>query len=233
MGSIAFPSPVLAGKETAPAEIGARLAGDPGLQDFLANGTLSLVRVYQMTTPMGDVVTTYQEADSIERSFQNQVDDPSEVAQQLREHIKGTHGIDIAAQPPPATEQYLEFSEPGSSRHPGIAFSAPIQPGKTELLRALGRETTGGRKAEWEANNRENGVTLHRAYVISTPMGDFTSVYFEAPDPAEANRRFAADASGFGTYFKSQVADALGIDFNEPLPPVKTVFEAVRTRATD
>ncbi|WAH97385.1 hypothetical protein [Arthrobacter sp. MMS18-M83] len=228
MGSIAFPAPVLPGKEAMPAEIGARLTGHPGLQGFLANGGLSLVRVYQMTTPMGDVVTTYQEADSIERSFQNQVDDPSDVAQQLRDHIKGTHGIDIGAQPPPSAEQYLEFSVPGSSRHPGIAFSAPIQPGKTDLLRALGRETAGPRSAEWEANNRENGVNLHRAYIISTPMGDFTSVYFEAPDPTEANRRFAANASDFAAYFKSQVADALGIDFNEPLPPITTVFEAVR-----
>ena len=151
------------------------------------------------------------------------------MAQQLRDHIKGAHGIDIGAQSPPAAEQYLEFSEPSSSRHPGIAFSAPIQPGKTELLRALGRETSGPRKAEWEANNRENGVTLHRAYIVSTPMGDFTSVYFEAPDPAEGNRRFAANASDFAAYFKGQVADALGIDFNEPLPPVKTVFDAART----
>jgi hypothetical protein len=188
--------------------------------------------VYQMTTPMGDVVTTYQEADSIERSFQNQVDDPSEVAQLLRDHIKGTHGIDIAAQPPPAAEQWLEFTEPGSLRNPGVAFSAPIQPGKTDLLRALGRETAGARKADWEANNRENGDTLHRAYIIPTPMGDFASVYFEAPDPAEANRRFAANTSSFGTYFKDQVAEALGIDFNDPLPPIRTVFEAVRAKAT-
>ncbi|WP_077488747.1 hypothetical protein [Sinomonas mesophila] len=209
--------------------MGAKLAEHPGLQDFLAAGTLSLVRVYQMTTPMGDIVTTYEEADSVERSFQNQIDDPSEVAQLLREFVKDTHGIDLSAQPPPEAEQWLEYSEPNSQRHPGIAFSAPIQPGKAGVLRALTGETTGPRKAEWEALNRENGVTLHRAYIISTPMGDFTSVYFEAPDPIEANRRFAADASDFATHFKSQVADALGIDFSDPLPPIRTVFEAVRT----
>ncbi|MEA5454773.1 hypothetical protein SPF06_08575 [Sinomonas sp. JGH33] len=232
MGSLAFPSPVIPGKEAAPAEMGARLAEHPGLQDFLANSTVSLARVYQMTTPMGDVVTTYQEAESMERAFENQANDASEVAQLLRDHVKNAHGIDIATQPPPAAEQWLEFSEPAGSRHPGLGFSAPILPGKTEQLRSLGGETAGARKAEWETLNRDNGVTLHRAYIISTPMGDFASVYFEAPDPAEANRRFAADASDFGMYFKKTVADAFGIDFNQPLPPVRTVFEAVRTKET-
>lgn len=61
-------------------------------------------------------------------------------------------------------------------------------------------------------------------------MGDFANVYFQAPDPVGANRRFAADASDFGASFKTKVADAFGIDFNEPLPPVRTVFEAVRTK---
>jgi hypothetical protein len=230
MESLAFPSPVLPGREAVPAEFGAKLGQHPGLQDFLAKSTVSLARAYQMTTPMGDVVTTYQEAESIERAFQNQANDPSEAAQLLREHVKATHGIDVATQTPPAAEQWLEFSEPGSSHRPGLAFSAPIQPGKTELLRSLGRETAGPRRAEWEALNRDNGVSLHRAYIVSSPMGDFASVYFEAPDPAGANRRFAADASDFGVYFKTKVAEAFGIDFNEPLPPVRTVFEAVSTR---
>lgn len=196
----------------------------------MANSTVSLARVYQMTTPMGDVVTTYQEAESIERAFQNQANDQSEAAQLLREHVKAAHGIDVETQTPPAAEQWLEFSEPGPSRQPGLAFSAPIQPGKTELLRSVGRETAGPRRAEWAALNRDNGVSLHRAYIVSTPMGDFASVYFEAPDPAGANRQFAADSSDFGAYFKTKVAEAFGIDFNEPLPPIKTVFEAVRTK---
>ncbi|MDQ4504139.1 hypothetical protein [Sinomonas sp. ASV322] len=232
MGSLAFPSPVLPGREAAPAEVGAKLAEHPGLQDFLASSTLNLVRVYQMTTPMGDVVTTYQEGDSIERSFQNQIDDPSEVAQLLREHIKNAHGIDVSAMPAPQAEQWLEYTEPGGSRHPGLGFSVPIQPGKTDLLRALSTETAGPRKAGWEALNRDLGVTLHRAYIIATPMGDFASVYFEAPDPAEANRQFAAHASDFATYFKTQAGEAFGIDFSDPLPPVTTVFEAVRTKET-
>lgn len=232
MGCIAFPAPVLPGMEAAPSETGARIGAHPGLQDFMANGTLSLIRVYQMTTPMGDVVTTYEEADSIEQSFRTQAEDPSEVAQLLRDHVKRAHGIDIATQQPPTAEQWLEYSDPGVERHPGMAFSAPIRPGKTEVLRALGRETAGPRKAEWAANNRENGVTLHRAFIVPTPMGDFASVYFEAPDPAEANRRFAANDSEFAAYFKSQVSDALGIEFNEPLPPVKTVSDVIRSKAT-
>jgi hypothetical protein len=214
-----------------PAEIGRRLSAHPGLQDFLRAGTLSIVRVYQMTTPSGEVVTTYQEADSIEQSFRTQIEDPSDVAQLLRDHIKNTHGIDLGSQPPPEAEQVLEFFEPATPRHPGLGFSAPLQSGKTDVFRDLGHQCAGARRAEWEAFNREFGVTVHRAYVIGTPMGDFATVYFEAPDPVEANRRFAADTSGFGTYFKRQVEEAFGIDFNQPLPPIRLVFETQTARA--
>jgi hypothetical protein len=56
-------------------------------------------------------------------------------------------------------------------------------------------------------------------------MGDFASVYFEAPDPVAANAAFAADTSAFGTYFKSVVEEAFGIDFSQPLPPIRQLFE--------
>jgi hypothetical protein len=97
MPATAFPSPVLPGKEGMPAQIGEQLKAHAGLNDFLKEGTVTMVRVYQMGTPAGDVVTTYQEADSIEQSFRNQIEGRSEVAQLLRDHIKGTHGIDITA----------------------------------------------------------------------------------------------------------------------------------------
>jgi hypothetical protein len=227
MPATAFPSPVLPGKEGMPAQIGEQLTAHRGLKDFLRDGTLTMVRVYQMTTPAGDVVTTYQEADNIEQSFRTQVEGQSEVAQLLRDHVKNTHGIDITAGPLPQGEDWLDFYAPATPRHPGIAFSTPFAPGKTDVGRNLGRECR-SRRAEWESYNRSLGITVHRGYIIPTPMGDFASVYFEAPDPAAANRAFAADQSAFGKYFKDQVEEAFGIDFNEPLPPIRTVFEAHR-----
>jgi len=66
---------------------------------------------------------------------------------------------------------------------------------------------------------------VHRVFVLGTPMGDFASVYFEAPDPVAANAAFAADISDFGRYFRTTVEEAFGIDFSEPLPPIRQLFE--------
>lgn len=226
MAATAFPSPVLPGKEAMPAKIGEQLSAHGALDDFMREGTLSLVRVYQMTTPAGDVVTTYQEADSIEQSFRTQVASTNAVAELLRRHIKETHGIDITAGPLPVSEDWLSYYEPVEPRQPGLAFSMPLA--KTDIARDLGRETQAGRRQAWEAFNRSLGVSVHRGYITSTPMGDFASVYFEAPDPVAANKAFATDQSEFGKYFRAQAQEAFGIDFSQPLPPVRKVFEASR-----
>ena len=225
MQGTAFPAPVLPGKEAAPARLGEQISSRSTLADFVARSGIGLLRVFQMSTPQGEVVTTYLEADPLDQAFRLQQTDPSEIAQLIREGTKENHGIDLAAQAPPAAEQYLEHYEPASPRQAGIGFSAPLVPGKTDLLRDLGRETAGARNAEWRAFNRSFGVTVHRAYILPTPMGDFSSVYFEAPDPVAANQAFAADTSEFGTHFKSVVEEAFGIDFSQPLPPLKLVFE--------
>ena len=225
MPATAFPSPVLPGKEEMPARIGEQLTNHSGLSDFLRDGTITLIRVYQMTTSGGEVVTTYQEATDIGESFRAQIEGRSEVAQLLRDHIKNTHGIDITAGPVPQSEDWLDFFEPAQPRQPGIAFSAPFAPGKTEVARSLGNECR-SRRGEWEALNRGVGVSVHRGYITSTPMGDFGSVYFEAPDPVAANKAFAADQSDFGKHFKELAQEAFGIDFSQPLPPIRTIFEA-------
>lgn len=225
MQCIAFPSPVLPGKEESPGKFGQELSADPGLADFVDRSGIGLLRVFQMSTPMGDVVTTYMEAESIATAFGLQQSDSSEVARRLRQQIMDTHGMDIATAPPPAAEQVLEHYQPRAPRQPGLGFSAPVLAGKTGLLRGLRSETAGPRQADWHEFNRGLGVTVHRVFVLGTPMGDFASVYFEAPDPVAANAAFAADASDFGGYFKATVEEAFGIDFSEPLPPIRLLFE--------
>src|SRR5712692_7127748 len=64
MQCIAFPSPVLPGKEDSPGKFGQELSANPGLADFVDRSGIGLLRVFQMSTPMGDVVTTYMEAAS-------------------------------------------------------------------------------------------------------------------------------------------------------------------------
>jgi hypothetical protein len=227
MQCIAFPSPVLPGKEESPAKFSQELSANPGLADFVDRSGIRLLRVFQMSTPMGEVVTTYLEAESLAAAFGLQQSDNSEVARSLRQQIMDAHGMDIAAAPAPAAEQVLDHYQPRAPRQPGLGFSAPVVAGKTGLLRSLGSATTGPRQADWHEFNRGLGVSVHRVFVLETPMGDFASVYFEAPDPEAANVAFAADASDFGRYFKATVEEAFGIDFGEPLPPIRQLFEVI------
>ena len=225
MQGVAFPAPVLPGQETGPGRIAEQLKAHPELGDFVKRGGIAVLRVFQMSTPQGDVVTTYVEADPVERVFELQQRDPSPVAVLLRTGIKETHGIDISQEEPPVGEQLFEHYEPSSPRQPGLGFSAPVLPGREGLLKTLGAETAGSRKDQWTAFNRDLGVSVHRTFLLSTPMGSFSSVYFEAPDPVAANQAFAADSSEFGKHFKATAEEALGIDFNDPLPPIRQVFE--------
>jgi hypothetical protein len=225
MQCIAFPSPVLPGKEESPAQFGRELSANPGLADFVHRSGIGILRVFQMSTPQGEVVTTYLEAKSLATAFGLQQSDASEVARLLRQQVMDAHGMDITTAPAPAADQWLEHYEPLTPRQPGLGFSAPVVVGKTGLLRGLWSETTGPRQDGWHAFNRGVGASVHRGFVLETPMGDFASVYFEAPDPVAANAAFAADTSAFGTYFKSAVEEAFGIDFSQPLPPVRQLFE--------
>lgn len=225
MECIAFPSPVLPGKEESPGQFGRELSANPGLRDFVARSGIGILRVFQISTPQGDVVTTYMEAASLATAFGVQQTDPSEVGRLLRRQILDAHGMDITTTPAPAAEQWLEHYEPRTPRQPGLGFSAPVVAGKTGLLRGLWSEITGPRQADWQGFNHRLGASVHRAFILETPMGDFASVYFEAADPVAANAAFAADTSAFGTHFKSVAEEAFGIDFSQPLPPTRQLFE--------
>jgi len=70
MEGIAFPAPVLPGKEKEPSLTGEKLSAHPELADFIKRSGLKLLRVFQMSTPQGDVVTTYVEGDPVRRVFE-------------------------------------------------------------------------------------------------------------------------------------------------------------------
>ena len=63
----------------------------------------------------------------------------------------------------------------------------------------------------------------------ATPMGDFVCAYLEGNDPVEGNRRFAASTRPYDVWFKDQLKALFppDIDFSQPLPPIKQIFDYV------
>ena len=102
----------------------------------------------------------------------------------------------------------------------GLAFAAPIQPGKTDAGRAWAREAFVTRKAELDESRRRLKSTREDVFVNQTPQGDVAVVYVEAEDPIEANRQFAASGHPYDRWFKDRLKDIFPpqIDFDQPVP---------------
>jgi len=101
---------------------------------------------------------------------------------------------------------------------PAIAFAVPVLPGKSDQMRQFARETHGPRLEEYRASDRRLGASRESWHLQHTPQGDFVLVYFEATDVQRVFSQFAASRDPFDVWFKQQVLEISGIDFNEPPP---------------
>jgi hypothetical protein len=100
-----------------------------------------------------------------------------------------------------------------------IAFAAPILPGKTESAKRWGSEIRGARHKEYEDYRKRYGITKEFAGIQQTPQGELFVGYFETADVDQANQAFAASNQPFDVWFKEQLREFTGQDFNQPLPP--------------
>ena len=99
---------------------------------------------------------------------------------------------------------------------PAIASAYPILPGKLETWRNFCQEMAGPRKKEHDESRRRLGFTTERAWHQATPMGDFALVYGETSDVAAFFSRMAESQEPFDVWFKKQVLEIHGLDFNQP-----------------
>ena len=102
----------------------------------------------------------------------------------------------------------------------------PILPGKTEAARAFQRELVEKRMDEYDRSERRIGITTEHWFIASVPGGDQLIVYIESADFGKAIGQFSASRDEFDMWFKQQVLDATGFDFNN-LPPDMTLPELV------
>lgn len=109
-----------------------------------------------------------------------------------------------------------------------FAFIAPILPGQLEAWRRFNQETVGPWGEAHARVNEEAGVTVERAWLQQTPMGDFAIVYIEAEDPARifevlGTRLQAGDP--YATWFSERVQTLHGLDLSEPMGDPPTTLE--------
>jgi hypothetical protein len=111
-----------------------------------------------------------------------------------------------------------------------VCLVLPILPGKTEEAREFQRELDGPRKSEYAASERSIGIDKEVWFIASTPSGDQLVAYLESADVNKALGMFVRSRDDFDMWFKERLANATGVDLNDPapmsLPEVVSTYEA-------
>jgi hypothetical protein len=111
-----------------------------------------------------------------------------------------------------------------------ICLVLPILPGKAEDARAFHRELEGPRKAEYAESERRIGIEREFWFLASAASGDQFVAYIESPDFNKALGMFVESRDEFDLWFKERVANATGVDLNNPpkmeLPELLSMYEA-------
>jgi hypothetical protein len=233
MPSFGFAYPVLPGKESVFRDVGRQLKERRSeYQQSRQRNGVTLERAYLQHNPDGsNLVAAYLEAD---RGF-------GEMMQALissdlpldryfiEKNAEGT-GIDFAAgSQGPEPELVGEWvAGAGSGRGKGLAFAAPLQPGKADAARQFAREAYTARKSEMAESRSAKGLTRESVFLNQTPAGDVVVVYLEGADPVDANRQFAGSNSSFDRWFKDQCKQLFppAISFDQPVPANEEIFSS-------
>jgi hypothetical protein len=98
-----------------------------------------------------------------------------------------------------------------------LAIAIPIPANKMDQWRAFVAQLTGARKADFAASRNKLKVR-ERTFHQQTPQGDLVVVTLEGDDPAGAMAGLAEANDPFMQWFKEQVMEIHGVDFNKPPP---------------
>jgi hypothetical protein len=97
-----------------------------------------------------------------------------------------------------------------------LALTFPVLPGKD--ARDIANEMK-SRPREYEQSRRRVGITMERAYLQHTPMGDYVTAYLEAEgDVLEAFGKLASSDLDIDRYMAKAAKEIHGADFTKPLP---------------
>ena len=96
------------------------------------------------------------------------------------------------------------------------ALVFPVLPGKD--ARDIANEMK-SRPREYEQSRRRLGITMERAYLQHTPMGDYVTAYIEAEgDVLEKFGKLPSSDLAIDRYFVKAVKEIHGADLTQPMP---------------
>jgi hypothetical protein len=97
-----------------------------------------------------------------------------------------------------------------------VCLALPVLPGRSDDARGFMHELESTRKAEYAASERRIGIQKEVWYLAHLPSGDHLIVYMESPDFGNALGLFSQSQNAFDQWFKQRLADATGVDLNNP-----------------
>jgi hypothetical protein len=102
-----------------------------------------------------------------------------------------------------------------------ICLALPILPGKTDEARAFMQELEGPRKPDYDRSERRIGIPKELWFLAAMPSGDHFIAYMESENFSRALGLFSQSQDEFDLWFKDQLANATGVDLNNPPPDMR------------
>lgn len=102
-----------------------------------------------------------------------------------------------------------------------ICLALPILPGRTQDAYAFMDELENQRKAEYATSEQRIGITKEAWFLATVPSGDQLVAYMETQDFGRALQLFSSSQDEFDLWFKERLANATGVDLNNPPPDMK------------
>ena len=97
-----------------------------------------------------------------------------------------------------------------------ICLVLPILPGKSQEARTFQGELDGPRKADYDVSERRIGITKEAWFIAPVAEGEQFVAYIETGDFGKAFQLFVESREPFDLWFKERLADATGVDLNDP-----------------
>ena len=116
-----------------------------------------------------------------------------------------------------------------------ICLVLPILDGKTGDARAFMDELESSRKADYDRSERRIGIPKELWFLAALPSGDHFVAYMESENFGNSLSMFSQSQDEFDLWFKDRLANATGIDLNNPpemqLPELLSNYSAEMTAA--